>query len=152
MSMINWEDVPPQGRLWIFTASSPWQADQMDMVDRQLSLLCHGWTAHGESVAASYTTVDHRLIALTADESALANASGCSIDNMMGQLQELSQALHTDLFDRMHVYIRPNQTAPWRRVGIKEAKTSEGQFLNAVGDQMAAYQPITAIKGSWLRP
>jgi len=87
MSMINWEDVPPQGRLWIFTASSPWQADQMDMVNRQLSMLCHGWTAHGESVAASFTTVDHRLIALTADESALANASGCSIDNMMGQLK-----------------------------------------------------------------
>jgi len=152
MALINWEEVPPQGRLWIFTASTPWQSDQMNLVNRQLSLLCQGWTAHGESVAASYTTVDHRLIALAADDSALTSASGCSIDSMMGQLQKLSQALHTDLFGRMHVYIRTNPTMTWRRVSLKEAKASDGQFLNAVGDRMDAFHPIAAVKGSWLRP
>ena len=152
MALKTWESLDEGSRFWCFVSSTPWQEDQQAVVDQTLAMLCMNWKAHGDSVAASFQTVDRRLIALAADETQMAAATGCSVDGIMRSLKELGSQLNVDLFSRKHVYVREDADNDWRRVTLKEARQSTGEFLDSVGQQKGGWQPIRPIKGSWLAP
>jgi len=152
MALKTWESLSDDSRFWCFIASTPWQEDQQSQVDQALAMLCMNWKAHGEPVAAGFQTVDRRVIALAADESQLASASGCSVDSVMRSLQELGSQLNLDLFNRMNIYVRKDASSDWQRLPLKDARQFDGEFLDSIAQRKADWQAVRPIKGSWLAP
>ncbi|CAI8370163.1 MAG: Uncharacterised protein [Owenweeksia sp. TMED14] len=148
----EWHSLPLDSRIWCFSSDRPWTKDEELYLQKSLNEICSNWKAHGSPIKAGFKTFENRLFALCADESSK-EASGCSIDSIMHHLQKVSRKLSLNFFNRMHIYIRENDTIEWEKVSLKKAKSiNTGEFLNTVASSKLDWTPVSKIKGSWICP
>ena len=150
MPLVSWAELPENARFWCFVADRPWTSDEEVQLRRGLDALCEAWAAHGAPVDAGYQLVEHRVLALAADEARTA-ASGCSIDSRMAALRALGDQLGIDWLGRMHVYADRGQG--WERLKLSEARQlAQGRFLDSVATTKGEWSPVRELQGSWLKP
>lgn len=112
---------------WVF-GSSRGLADADGEIHRRLSDFMARWQAHGAPVAGVYGIVHDRfLVVAQAPEGA--QATGCSIDSMKGEIKALEESLATSLQDGSRIFYRgaDGQVGSATRAGFK-ALVKEGRI------------------------
>jgi hypothetical protein len=105
MSLVSFDSLPDESRLWCFAASrSPDAAATAHLLDR-VSLFLEDWTAHRQALNAAFDWRYQRFLLVAVDERA-AGASGCSIDSLVARLRELEAELNLTLLDAAPVWYR----------------------------------------------
>jgi hypothetical protein len=105
MSLVPFDDLPPESRLWCFGASRPLTGDDRDRVEASMRSFLAEWTAHRRNLHAGFTLSQDRFLLIAVDESR-AGASGCSIDGLSRHLRELGEELGVELLDSTPVWFR----------------------------------------------
>lgn len=105
MSLIPFDSLPGDARLWCFGASRDLDDAQTERLHSAMAEFIAEWTAHRRDLHASYAWLHGRILVVGVDESR-AGASGCSIDALTGHLRRLGAELETDLLDATPVWFR----------------------------------------------
>ena len=105
MSLIAIDELPDTSRVWIFGADRPPDAEASAHLLEETRRFLEDWTAHRAHLAAGFDWRIHRFLHVAVDESAT-EASGCSIDALVGRLRELERELDLSLVDTSPVWFR----------------------------------------------
>ena len=105
MSLIPFDTLPDDSRLWCFGASRAPDASRTELLLDSMRAFVSEWTAHRRDLQAGFDWLHGRFLLIGVDESG-AGASGCSIDALTGYLRRLGAALDLDLLDSMPVWFR----------------------------------------------
>lgn len=100
MQNFNFENLSPNSRVWVYQSNKKLDPVQLVSINNSLENFIKNWTAHNQSLKASYQIRYNRFIILMVDESQ-AGASGCSIDASVHFLQKLEKEHGIELFNRM---------------------------------------------------
>jgi hypothetical protein len=99
------EKLPPEARLWLFGSDRALAQDEADRLMETLNRFIGRWTAHSAELTAAFTFLEDRFVLVAVDESRVA-ASGCSIDTLIHQLEDLERTLGVRLLDGRLVWYR----------------------------------------------
>ena len=153
---IPFDELPTHARVWIYQANRPLSAAEKQTTQDYLETRIRFWDSHGNPVIGSSRLLHNRFVVIAADQARQA-PSGCSIDQSVGWLRELGNALDVDFFDRSVTFLREGQVESVPLNTLKkhvEIGTIDPQtvvFNNAIGSKAqldTAWQ--TAAKNSWL--
>lgn len=98
--MTAYEILPDSTRVWIYQASRPFTAAELNELTRYLHQFADRWVSHNKALRSFADVFHNQFVVLMVDESQ-AGASGCSIDSSVHFLQKLSAHFKIDLFDRL---------------------------------------------------
>jgi hypothetical protein len=107
MPRVEFTDMPPSARLWIFAAERALDPSERDQLLSEVDAFLDQWAAHGVPLRASRDLRHDRFLFVAADEQAT-GASGCSIDAMVRTLKGLQDRLSVRLIDHGPVQYRTN--------------------------------------------
>lgn len=85
--------------IWIYQASRRFTMSEALDIEDKLQQFVSTWNSHGVPVKGYANLFFGQFIVLIADGTAV-RVSGCSIDSSVKIIKTISQAFHTDLFDR----------------------------------------------------
>jgi hypothetical protein len=105
MSLISFDALPDDARLWCFGASRTADATETKQLLESMRGFVDEWTAHRRDLHAGFDWVHERFLLIGVDESR-AGASGCSLDALTGHLRGIGTELDLDLLDSMPVWFR----------------------------------------------
>jgi hypothetical protein len=96
--------LPPDARLWIFTADrSLSQSDQASLRD-DLGGFVTQWTSHGRSVPGDVALAEGRFVLVAAHLAG--GVSGCGIDSLVHAVEQAGAALDIQWVDGLHIVFR----------------------------------------------
>jgi hypothetical protein len=131
MSLVSFDALPDNARLWCFGASrAPDASETVRLLDSMRGFVSE-WTAHRRDLQAGFAWVHGRFLLIGVDESR-AGASGCSIDALTGHLKNLGSELNLDLRDSMPVWFRDGAG------GIRAVSRAEFTGLGHAGEVTAS--------------
>lgn len=153
MSLVAFDTLPDDARVWIFAAAEPLAETQAQPMLEQVRTFVERWAAHGRPVAGGYDWRDDRFLLVGADERA-SQVSGCSIDSLFHTLQQVERAEGIAITDRTPVWYRSAEgeieavTRPAFRRLVKDGSVhaSTAVFDNTVATAGAIR------RGEWERP
>ncbi|TAF66667.1 MAG: hypothetical protein EAZ55_05565 [Cytophagales bacterium] len=125
---ISFETLPPEARIWVYTASRAWTKEEEQKIYNSLTQFVESWQSHQRPVKASFQLVAQRIIIIAADETNF-STSGCAIDGSVACLKNIEKELQLSLLDRSNLlYQHENE---WKSCTIVMAKTyvQEGEIL-----------------------
>ena len=99
---IPFENLPEESRIWIYQSNRKFSDAEFAEIEHELQSFLERWTAHGHSLEASYQLKYNRFIIIAVNQEVQA-ATGCSIDDSVGFIQQLEQKYQVDLLDKMNV-------------------------------------------------
>lgn len=105
MPVVPFDQLPGESRLWIFAAERPLSSSEADSLLAVVDQFLSHWKAHGVPLTVARDWRYDRFLLVGVDEGS-AGASGCSIDAMVRQLEQLESALGVSLLDHGPVLFR----------------------------------------------
>jgi hypothetical protein len=97
--------LPNHARVWLFAAERPLTLEEHEFTCARLSHFVAEWKAHGTKLAADAIVLHNRFVVIAVDEENQ-NATGCSVDTCMHEMQAISKAIQVDFFNRLQVVYR----------------------------------------------
>lgn len=113
--------LPDNSRIWIYQSNRALNEQEAQQASTMVKDFVQRWTSHSEKVVADGAVVYNQFIVLVADET-FVSLGGCSIDSSVKAMKQLEQQFGINLFDRLNVTYRENET-------IKTAPQSRFQEL-----------------------
>lgn len=107
MSVVEFDAMPPDARMWIFAADRPLGNGERGRLLEQVDGFLEQWQAHGAPLTAARDLQYDQFLFVAVDEAA-AGVSGCSIDALVHGLRALEAELGTRLIDHSPVLYREN--------------------------------------------
>jgi hypothetical protein len=105
MPVVEFSELPPASRVWIFASDRPLTGGDADALLAEVDRFLGQWKAHGAPLRSAREWRDDRFLAIGVDPTA-EQASGCSIDGLFRGLRELEQSLKTQLVGGGRVFYR----------------------------------------------
>ncbi len=102
---IPFTNFPDTARVWIYAATRPLTLEEQEYTSASLQNFVAEWRAHGTKLNADFTLLHRRFIVIAVDEDQQ-DATGCSIDACVHEVQHIGKALGIDFFNRMQVVYR----------------------------------------------
>jgi hypothetical protein len=108
MPRISFDELPDQGRLWVFPADRPLSDQEVERVQGVVDDFLDGWAAHGHPLRSASELLAGRFVLVGVDVDAEA-PSGCSIDALTNALRGLGAELDLRLIDHAPVWFRDGE-------------------------------------------
>ena len=146
---VPFKTLPETARVWIYQGNRPFNKSEQEILSKGLSSFLQQWTAHGSALNASFDLLYNQFIVIGLDESAT-DASGCSIDSLVRNLQVLASSVNIDFFNRELIAFLDNQ-----KVQLVERKELKGFFSTAKGGVLTfnnLVSTVKALQNEWLVP
>ena len=105
MPRVRFDELPDDGRLWVFPLSRPLEDHETDRCSSVVEAFLHQCAAHGVSLRCAHQLREGRFLLVGVDVDAEA-PSGCSIDALVGQLRTLGEELDVTFIDHTSVWYR----------------------------------------------
>jgi hypothetical protein len=105
---IEFEQLPGNARVWIFSASRPLSAPEREQVLAEADAFTEKWAAHGVPLTAARDLRYDRFVMIGVDEES-AGVSGCSIDALTRRMRQLEEVLGLELVNNAPVHYRDGQ-------------------------------------------
>ncbi|HET7458004.1 MAG TPA: hypothetical protein VFJ74_10130 [Gemmatimonadaceae bacterium] len=145
MPKIQFSDLPPSARVWVFAAERPVTGAAAERLLAEVDGFLARWSAHGEPLTAAREWQDDRFLTIGVDQST-AGASGCSIDGLFRTLRSLEPVLGTTLVAGGRVY--------YRDVSGEVRTASRDEFSDlasrgAVTRSTRVFDPTVPTRGEW---
>ena len=103
MSMVPFETLPDQSRLWVFGVERTLAGAEQESFLRAVDLFLETWAAHGVPLTCGRDWRRGRFLLVAVDE-ASEPPSGCSIDAMVGVLRDQERRLGVRVLDNTPVW------------------------------------------------
>lgn len=145
MPIVPFESLPDDARVWVFGTDRALTAGEaarlLGVVDAYLS----GWAAHGTPLTSARDWRDDHFLTIAVDPRA-AGASGCSIDGLFRQLQELERTSGIAIVGGGRVFHRDAR-------GAVQA-TDRATFIDlagrgAISAATRVFDPTVTTSGAW---
>lgn len=105
MPHVPFETLPDSSRVWIFGVDRPLSEADAARLLKTVDGFLHQWAAHGAPLRAGRDWLEDRFLVVAVDQST-AGASGCSIDGLFRQLQQLEQELSAGIVGGGRIFVR----------------------------------------------
>jgi hypothetical protein len=140
-------------KIWIYNAGRELTGQEKSFIIRAAKEFCMQWKTHGKPLNSSADILNDHFLVLAVDESAQP-ASGCSIDDSIRFLTEISKNLGIDFFNRQMVTFKNNKTGSLFSLPMK---TVRKMFRNdELEDSFLVFNHLlttkAALKDRWLQP
>ena len=154
--LVTFDRLPETSRIWIYQSDRKLTDNEVEEIRTALDNFLTEWTAHGQSLQASYEIKYNRFIVIALDQSHAA-ASGCSIDASVHFIQVLEKTYGIDLLDKMNVtfrqgeYITYKPLMDFKKMARDKAISGETVVFNNLVTNVGEYKDhweVTA-KESW---
>ena len=90
--LVDFNTISDQSRIWIYASEKKLTNDQTDYILKSISTHLQNWEAHKTPLTAGVTILESHFIIIALDE--IKNeASGCSIDTLQKNIQEIEKEL-----------------------------------------------------------
>jgi len=145
MPIVPFDSLPDDARVWVFGADRPLDAAEatrlLGVVDAHLAR----WAAHGTPLASARDWRDDRFLTIAVDQRTT-GASGCSIDALFHQLQQLERALAVSIVGGGRIF--------WRDTTGAVQSTDRPTFSDLAADgtvtpATAVFDPTVTTLGTW---
>ena len=154
--LVSFDKLPETSRIWIYQSNRKLSAEEEKEISSAMDAFIQEWTAHGQSLQASYEIRYNRFIVIALDQSHAA-ASGCSIDASVHFIQALEKRYNIDLLDKMNVafrqgeYITYKSLTDFKKMAKDKAISSETIVFNNLVTNIGEYKDFweVAAKESW---
>ena len=110
MSLVPFDALPDNARIWIFGADKPLTGAVVDTMLAEVDSYLDQWKAHGFPLRAAREWRDDRFLIIGIDPTA-EQASGCSIDGLFRSLQQLQKSIGAQLVGGGRVFYRDGSGA-----------------------------------------
>jgi hypothetical protein len=141
----------PDSRVWVYVSARPLTEAETEWMQPRLDAFTQQWTAHNAALKAKAEVLDGQMVILMVDETQ-AGASGCSIDKSVHFLENLGQAVGTDLFERMRFGWVENDRLRFEHRDVLSTLVQSG----AVTEDTAMVNTLALTKRdlteNWLKP
>ena len=134
MSIVPFESLPPESRIWIFASERPLDGADAARLLAEVDAYLERWQAHGEPLRAARHFSDAHFLVIGVDPRT-ANASGCSIDGLFRQLQRVQDEIGARLVGGGRVFYRDPSGAP-------RLASREDFSLRARGGEVTPETPV----------
>jgi|GEM_PF-615828 len=106
--------------VWIFLSDKVFDSQEETEIMTRFSKFFAGWNAHGHPLQAKVGIWQGRVLMIAADEEEN-RASGCSIDKLIHQIQDLEASYNCRLLDRTLIGLAvDNELTVWSQTDLKE--------------------------------
>ncbi len=99
---VPFDSLPLHSKIWIYQSNRKLTDAEIAEITSATSIFIENWSAHGQSLEASFRIEYNRFIILAVNQEVQA-ATGCSIDTSVQFIQELEKKYQVDLLDKMNV-------------------------------------------------
>jgi len=96
------DSLPDHSRIWIYQSDRKFNSHDINIISEVLSAFTNEWNAHNIALRSSFEIRFNQFIIIAADENQQ-SASGCSIDDSVRVIKNLSQKLGVDFFNRKQI-------------------------------------------------
>ena len=148
MSLISFPSLPPESRLFIFSASRQLSSDELATAVPIVEDFLERWTVHKEDPTVGYQIRYGQFLLVAVDEYKLP-PSGCSIDSLTRFTKQLGSQIGVELVDGPEVFYRNAE-------GIQGASRQQFATLATQGEVDAetvvfnnAIQRLGELDESW---
>lgn len=153
----SFPNLPGDSRLWIFAADRQLTPEEVQVVNAAMTEFVKGWKAHGAALEAGFE-LQHDRFLLIASSNAMADPSGCSIDDMTRTVRDLGQKLGVSFMPGANVFyqaedaVRMADRATFKELAKKglvgQNTTVFNTNLTSVSDLQSGKWQVAA-KESW---
>jgi chemotaxis regulatin CheY-phosphate phosphatase CheZ len=105
---VEFSTLPSHSRIWIYQSDRKFSEEEISEIEEKLESFIESWSAHGQSLEASYLLKYERFIIIAVNQDVQA-VTGCSIDASVQFIQSLEQKFNVDLMDRMNVTFKTGE-------------------------------------------
>lgn len=133
MPRIDFSELPPGGRLWVFPLRRRLDPSEAATVLTAVDDFLGGWAAHGAPLRSGRRLVDDHFLLVGVDVDT-ESPSGCSIDALVAALRRVGSELGTTLVDHTPVWFRTSE-------GVRVASRPDFKRLASTG----AVSPDTPV-------
>jgi hypothetical protein len=105
MSLVPFESLPPDARVWVFASDAPLIGATADRLLATVDRFLEQWKAHGAPLRAAREWREDRFLVVGIDPT-VEQASGCSIDGLFRALRELEQVIGSRLVGGGRIFYR----------------------------------------------
>ena len=105
MSLVPFEQLPGDSRLWTFHAERTLNETETTQLRAELETFLQSWAAHRPDLTAGYQLRYNKFLQLGGDESRLP-PSGCSIDSLVHELARIGGTMGIELVDSPDIAYR----------------------------------------------
>ena len=99
---VPFDNLPAESKIWIYQSNRKFADEEFATIENDLKTFIKSWTAHGNSLEASYQLKYNRFIILAVNQD-VQSPTGCSIDASVQFIQNLEKKYSVDLLDKMNV-------------------------------------------------
>jgi hypothetical protein len=110
MSLVPFDALPDNARIWIFGADKPLTGAVVDTMLAEVDSYLDQWKAHGFPLRAAREWGDNRFLIIGIDPT-VEQASGCSIDGLFRSLQGMQKSIGAQLVGGGRVFYRDSAGA-----------------------------------------
>lgn len=103
--MTSLSRLPDDSRVWVFGADRALTDAEISRAESALGDFLDGWAAHGAPLMTGHEVIERRFLVVAVDERP-AGASGCSIDALSRQIEDVGHMLGVDLLDGGRIWYR----------------------------------------------
>ena len=151
--MVELPDFSDQSRVWIYTANRKLSKAESINMNALLESFAQRWVSHNRALKAHGQIIGDLFVLLVVDETQ-AGASGCSIDDSVGFIQQLEKDYNVDLLDKMNVsykqgeFIAFNPLADFRKMAKYKAVSKKTIVFNNLVTNIAEYKENWEVPAS----
>ena len=105
---VEFSSLPKHSRIWIYQSDRKFSESEIIEIEESLKSFIDSWSAHGQSLEASFLLKYERFIIIAVNQDVQA-VTGCSIDASVQFIQSLEEKFGVDLMDRMNVTFKTGE-------------------------------------------
>lgn len=99
---VPFNTLPKHSRIWIYQSNRKLSDVEVDEISEATISFLNDWSAHGQSLEASFTIKYNRFLIIAVNQEVQA-ATGCSIDASVKFIQDIESKYDIVLLDKMNV-------------------------------------------------
>ena len=103
--LVDFNNISDESRIWIYASEKELTNNQKDYILDCMSLYLQTWKAHNKPLTSAVTILEDHFIIIALDESKNV-ATGCSIDIMQKNIQEIEKDLSIYLMNRLNIFCK----------------------------------------------
>ncbi len=105
--LVDFDEISDGSRIWIYASTKRLTSNQQHYILDSIAHHIKDWQSHQNPLKAAVKVLEDYFIIVALDES-YEKASGCSIDALQNNIQNIEKELNISLLDRLNVYIVKN--------------------------------------------
>lgn len=141
---VPFDTLPEEAKVWIYQSNRKFSDEEIQAIELYLTSFLENWSAHGNSLEASFVTKYNRFIIIAVNQEVQA-ATGCSIDASVQFIQQLEQKYSVDLLDKMNVTFKMGEHVAFKTLLDFKKLAKE----KAVSANTVVFNNLVNTVGEW---